>query len=129
MACPDGVDDRQIGQAMRSLRVANGLSLRQLSERTGAHLQSIARYETGKATIPSSFIYEAAKALNVSPGVFFGEVGSGSSDMSAFQDGSVPGQVEVKELVRAWRRISDESVRHAIRTLVSRIANTKSGAV
>jgi hypothetical protein len=44
MACPEGVDDRQIGQALRSLRITNGLSMQQLSERTGAHLQSIARY-------------------------------------------------------------------------------------
>jgi transcriptional regulator with XRE-family HTH domain len=126
MACPEGVDDRQIGQALRSLRITNGLSMQQLSERTGAHLQSIARYEKGETTIPSAFIYRAAKVFDVPPATFFGEVGTGPSDRSVFQGGSTPGQAEVKELVRAWRRIPDEQVRHAVRMLITRIADASS---
>jgi transcriptional regulator with XRE-family HTH domain len=126
MASPDGVDDRQIGQVLRSLRVTSGLSLQQLSEKTGAHLQSIARYEKGEATIPAAFIYEAAKVLNVPPGAFFGETGSGPSGVSVLQGASAPSQAEVKELVRAWRRIPDDLVRHAVRMLVTRIADARS---
>jgi Zn-dependent peptidase ImmA (M78 family)/DNA-binding XRE family transcriptional regulator len=62
-----------IGDRIRQARMAAGLSLRQLAEKTNSYVsaQAIHKYELGQATPGSDVLIHVAKALNVKVEYFF----------------------------------------------------------
>jgi len=66
--------ENSLGQKLRALREQQGLTLKQLFERSGVSLSHISALERGERVRPSyDRLYKLAKALGVSPSYFTGE--------------------------------------------------------
>lgn len=63
--------DAHVGQRLRQLRHARGLSQSELGKLIGVQFQQVQKYETGYNRVAASRIYHLAKSLNVSPNYFF----------------------------------------------------------
>lgn len=57
---------KTVSRNIRKLRYGMGISQEKLSERTGCHLNNIARIERGQVDPSLSMIYRISKALGVS---------------------------------------------------------------
>ena len=70
---------REFGKRLRDLRLSRGLTLKQLSDRTGLALNSIGRYERGYRNPRAENLEIIARGLNVSPAELLGGDGHGFS--------------------------------------------------
>jgi transcriptional regulator with XRE-family HTH domain len=65
--------DRYMGLRLRARRMEMGLSQQALAAAIGVTFQQIQKYELGVNRMPASKLLEIAKALSVSPSLFFPE--------------------------------------------------------
>ena len=63
---PDPIDV-EVGQRLRSFRLARGLSQTSLAEAVGITFQQVQKYERGNNRISASRLCNMAKALKISP--------------------------------------------------------------
>ncbi len=72
--------DRQIGRALRTLRISQGLSQVDLASRLGLRADDIERYEQGETRIEARRLIDLSKVLGVSINAFWGGVRDGDAD-------------------------------------------------
>jgi len=65
------VDDRLIGQTLKEIRKARKLSRKELANRTGFSVQSLAAFEKGDKPIPASALWHCARILGVPVADFY----------------------------------------------------------
>jgi transcriptional regulator with XRE-family HTH domain len=65
-----------IGKRIREVREGKGLTLRELSNRTGLTLNGISRVELGRTTPTADTLWALAQGLGVDPGVLFPKAGA-----------------------------------------------------
>lgn len=80
----DAYFDRDIGQYLKSCRLAAGWSQAQVAELLGVTFQQVQKYETGTNRLPASRYPKLAEAINFQPTALL--LGSWTQDSTAAAD-------------------------------------------
>ena len=125
--------DVHVGSRMRLRRTLLGMSLQKLGEAIGLTYQQVQKYERGSNRIGASRLFDLARVLDVPVGFFFDDM---SDDVAARSPGQSKGTAseavdvepdpmakrEALELVRAYYKIRDASVRKRLLKLIHALA-------
>jgi transcriptional regulator with XRE-family HTH domain len=123
--------DVHVGARIRLRRTLLGLSQERLGELIGLTFQQVQKYERGSNRVGASRLYDLSRVLDVPMSFFFEDMdedapakparkGRGAAeDRSEFEGGKSPiAKRETLELVRAYYRIDDTSVRQRVFDLI-----------
>jgi transcriptional regulator with XRE-family HTH domain len=130
--------DTHVGSRVRLRRTLLGLSQEKLGEALGLTFQQVQKYERGVNRIGASRLFDLSRVLDVPIGFFFddmpGTVGSSGGGMmrprlvggfaeqqEGFEDDTL-NKRETLELVRAYYRINEPSVRKRVFDLIKSLA-------
>ncbi|MFN7226175.1 MAG: helix-turn-helix domain-containing protein [Holosporales bacterium] len=136
--------DHHVGQRLRLLRSMSGISQERLASDIGLTFQQIQKYERGANRISASKLYEIAQSLKVSISAFFAGYGTeaeaqdySTSDTldnglvlhenqedkdSLYNDEHPLSRKETLELVTAYWRIPDPSLRNKIFDIIKHLS-------
>lgn len=115
----DGQDpvDIHVGARLRQRRTLLGMSQEKLAAAFGVSFQQIQKYERGANRVSASRLHQLTRILNVPVGYFFEGMteseGNGLA-LHAAHDGETVTSRETLELVRAYYRIEDSTVRRRL---------------
>lgn len=132
---PDGAPnpvDLFVGNRVRQARTLRGLTQEQLGARVGIAFQQVQKYERGSNRISAGRLFEMAQALGVLVSYFFEGMSDAVAETSPAQvrpgtdttqavesiEQDDTGRREALQLVRAYRRIGNESVRRTFLEMV-----------
>lgn len=129
--------DVHVGSRVRLRRTLLGMSQEKLGEALGLTFQQIQKYERGVNRIGASRLFDLARVLDVPIGFFFDDMpdsmGGGlaasrrptglSDAQDGFEDDTLHRR-ETLELVRAYYRITDSSVRKRVFELIKSLTPT-----
>lgn len=132
---PDPVDIH-VGARVRLRRTLLGMSQEKLGKALGLTFQQVQKYERGANRIGSSRLYQLSKILDVPVSFFFDEM---TPDATRKAEGMAEGSKQVfevdklsrretLELVRAYYKIIDPSVRKRIFEMVKAIGSSAIGS-
>lgn len=130
--------DAHVGSRLRLRRTLMGMSQEKLGEAVGLTFQQIQKYEKGANRIGASRLFQFSRILEVPPSFFFddmpGEVAGGPVKGVAEPEGEgfrhdPMSKRETLELVRAYYRITDRSVRKRLFELIKAVANAADGRI
>jgi transcriptional regulator with XRE-family HTH domain len=128
---PDPVDVH-VGARMRMRRTLLGLSQEKLGDALGLTFQQVQKYERGANRVGASRLHQLSRALDVPVSYFFDEMSDGdpsppgppaADDPPAEADPMT--RRETLELVRAYYRIRDPSVRRRVFELTKTLAKAE----
>ena len=68
---------RQTGLAVRKLRLAKGMTLAQLSDKSGVPLSTISKLELGQSLLSYDKLLQICRAMDIDPGMAMAETGAG----------------------------------------------------
>ena len=127
---PDAMDS-QIGARLRERRIRLGMSQEQLAESIGVSFQQIQKYERGINRIAAARLNDVARALDVSLSYFYNDRtlpirGWAEDGQAPFGDPSEERR-EARDLVEAFARITDLTVRQRVLDLVKSLAPPRPG--
>jgi transcriptional regulator with XRE-family HTH domain len=127
--------DVHVGSRVRLRRTLLGMSQEKLGEAIGLTFQQVQKYERGANRIGSSRLFDLARVLDVPVAYFFEEMtaetaartpsrikGLGESWVARLEPDPMVRR-ETLELVRAYYRIGDPSVRKRLFELTKSLAN------
>lgn len=125
--------DVHVGTRVRLRRTLLGMSQEKLGESIGLTFQQVQKYERGSNRVGASRLYDLARVLDVPVGFFFEEMPEETQQSSPAQvqgleeegDTYEPDPMakrETLELVRAYYRISDPTVRKRLFELTKALA-------
>lgn len=129
--------DVHVGSRVRLRRTLLGMSQEKLGEALGLTFQQIQKYERGVNRIGASRLFDLARVLDVPIGFFFDDMapelgGNNATRSRAAAFGFAEGQDgfeddtlhrrETLELVRAYYRITDPSVRKRVFDLIKTLS-------
>ncbi|MBP0466364.1 helix-turn-helix transcriptional regulator [Roseomonas sp. PWR1] len=132
--------DVHVGTRVRLRRTLLGMSQEKLGEALGLTFQQIQKYERGVNRIGASRLFDLARVLDVPIGFFFDDMppemgGAGGTRSRSSGFGFAEGQEgfeddtlhrrETLELVRAYYRITDPSVRKRVFDLIKTLSPTE----
>ncbi|MBT5767602.1 helix-turn-helix domain-containing protein [Emcibacteraceae bacterium] len=132
---PDPVDIH-VGARVRLRRTLLGMSQEKLGKALGLTFQQVQKYERGANRIGSSRLFQLSKILDVPVSFFFDEM---TTDTTQKADGMAEGNKQVfevdklsrretLELVRAYYKITDPSVRKKIFEMVKAVGSSAIGS-
>jgi transcriptional regulator with XRE-family HTH domain len=113
---PDRLD-QALGLAIRLRRHARGLSQSALGDAIGVSFQQIQKYERGANRVSASRLHQLTRILNVPVGYFFEgitEIQHNGSATHPANDSEMVASRETLELVRAYYRIEDPTIRRRL---------------
>ena len=125
--------DVHVGSRIRLRRTLMGMSQERLGEALGLTFQQVQKYERGVNRVGASRLYDLSRVLDVPISFFFDDMpdtlapqagGAGMSGFAERQDGfgghadDPLAKRETLELVRAYYRITDPSVRKRVFDLI-----------
>lgn len=127
--------DVHVGSRVRLRRTLLGMSQEKLGEAIGLTFQQVQKYERGANRIGASRLFDLSRVLDVPVSFFFDDMSA--TEEPAAQVPSIaegPGgyepdpmaKRETLELVRAYYRINDASVRKRLFELTKAVANAGS---
>lgn len=130
--------DIHVGSRVRLRRTLLGLSQEKLGDSIGLTFQQVQKYERGANRIGSSRLYELSRVLDVPVSFFFDDAPDG--DMPPVSPSAAPvdrgldatfeqdamGRQETLDLIRAYYRIGDTTVRKRVFDLTKAIAQVQS---
>ena len=128
--------DIHVGQRVRLRRTLLGMSQEKLGKAINVTFQQVQKYERGTNRIGSSRLYQLSQVLDIPVSYFFDDLpieitarkSPGLTDVKvASFEGDPLVKRETLELVRAYYRITDPSVRKRIFELVKAVAKPASG--
>ena len=131
--------DVHVGTRVRLRRTLLGMSQEKLGEALGLTFQQVQKYERGVNRIGASRLFDLARVLDVPIGFFFDDMPDAMGGNSATSRRSVMGfaegqegfeddtlhRRETLELVRAYYRITDPSVRKRVFELIKSLTPTE----
>lgn len=132
---PDPVDIH-VGSRVRLRRTLLGMSQEKLGKALGLTFQQVQKYERGANRIGSSRLFQLSRILDVPVSFFFDEMapettrkadGMAEENRQVFEVDKLSRR-ETLELVRAYYKISDPSVRKKIFEMVKAVGNSAIGA-
>ena len=128
--------DIHVGKRVRLRRTLLGMSQEKLGKAINLTFQQVQKYERGTNRIGSSRLYQLSQVLDIPVSYFFDDLpieitarkSPGLTDVkvASFQ-GDPLVKRETLELVRAYYRITDPSVRKRVFELVKAVAKPASG--
>ena len=131
---PDPVDIH-VGGRVRLRRTQLGLSQKKLGEAVGLTFQQIQKYERGANRIGASRIYDLSQLLDVPVSFFYDDMSEEVKDRNAVDGSGAPDDVKVEkdrltrretlELVRAYYKVDNFSVRKRVFELVKSLAKAE----
>ncbi|MGD8325802.1 MAG: helix-turn-helix transcriptional regulator [Sphingomonadales bacterium] len=127
---PDPVDVH-VGSRVRLRRTLLGMSQEKLGDALGLTFQQVQKYERGANRIGSSRLFQLSKILDVPVSFFFDDMETASSARGMSDANAEPFEAEqlarreTLELVRAYYRITEPTVRKRIFELVKAVASNK----
>ncbi len=132
---PDPVDIH-VGARVRLRRTLLGMSQEKLGKALGLTFQQVQKYERGANRIGSSRLFQLSKILDVPVSFFFDEM---TTDTTQKAEGMAEGNKQVfevdklsrretLELVRAYYKITDPSVRKKIFEMVKAVGSSAIGS-
>ena len=132
---PDPVDIH-VGARVRLRRTLLGMSQEKLGKALGLTFQQVQKYERGANRIGSSRLFQLSKILDVPVSFLFDEM---TTDTTQKSDGMAEGNKQVfevdklsrretLELVRAYYKITDPSVRKKIFEMVKAVGSSAIGS-
>ncbi|WP_225773374.1 helix-turn-helix domain-containing protein [Inquilinus sp. Marseille-Q2685] len=112
---PDPVDVH-VGARLRQRRTLLGMSQEKLAAAFGVSFQQIQKYERGANRVSASRLHQLTQILNVPVGYFFEGMTDAPQNGSAHpvHDSEMVASRETLELVRAYYRIEDATVRRRL---------------
>jgi transcriptional regulator with XRE-family HTH domain len=132
--------DVHVGSRVRLRRTLLGMSQEKLGEALGLTFQQVQKYERGVNRIGASRLFDLARVLDVPVSFFFDDMpdamggnpavngrrggGLGFSEAQEGFDDDTLHRRETLELVRAYYRITDPSVRKRVFDLIKSLAPT-----
>ncbi len=122
--------DVHVGQRLRLRRTLLGMSQTALGNAVGLTFQQVQKYERGSNRTGASRLYEFATILRVPVSFFFEEMAIGQPKKKARKGkkpigGDLEGIAtnrETLQLVRAYYKIRNATVRDEIRDMIRRVA-------
>ena len=120
--------DVHVGSRLRMRRTLMGMSQEKVADLLGLTVQQLQKYEKGANRVSASRLYELSQILGVPPEFFFEEMADGpkSGKLAATamknEDQDPLSKRETMELVRAYYRIKDPTVRRNIEATVKAMA-------
>lgn len=116
--------DVYVGKRMRMRRTILGMSQADLGKALGLTFQQIQKYEQGANRIGSSRLYDLSTILEISITYFFDGMGEGAETNDLPVDSpdlrkDPAAKRETLELVRAFTKIDDSSVRASILNMIT----------
>ena len=123
--------DVHVGSRVRLRRTLLGFSQEKLGDALGLTFQQVQKYERGANRIGASRLFDLSRVLEVPVSFFFddmaAEADSSASGLSDSQqapiDADPMAKRETLELVRAYYRIKDPTVRRRVFDLAKALAN------
>jgi transcriptional regulator with XRE-family HTH domain len=111
--------DRHVGNRVRILRAARGMTQAELAERIGLSAQQLQKYEIGVNRISASRLYDMARVLDADPNDFFDGFEAGRA--------SAPDRADIQSAhVAFWfKRIQDPSAQAHLYDLIRTMAATE----
>ncbi len=130
--------DVHVGQRVRLRRTLLGMSQEKLGEALGLTFQQVQKYERGANRIGSSRLFDLSRVLDVPVSFFFDDMSEEVAEMSPRLIGGVDEEPaafeadpmskrETLELVRAYYRIADPTVRKRVMELARALAAASDG--
>jgi transcriptional regulator with XRE-family HTH domain len=130
--------DVHVGGRVRLRRTLMGMSQERLGEAIGLTFQQVQKYERGANRIGASRLWDLSKVLDVPMSYFFEEMDEETARHSPRNIAQRPGEPremdmdpmskrETLELVRAYYRITDPSVRKRVFELTKTLGGTGDG--
>jgi len=113
---PDPVDVH-VGTRLRQRRTLLGMSQEKLAAAFGVSFQQIQKYERGANRVSASRLHQLTRILNVPVGYFFEGMADGAQNgigLHPVHDSEMVASRETLELVRAYYRIEDPTVRRRL---------------
>lgn len=118
--------DRIVSERLLARRMELDMSQPELAERVGVTFQQVQKYENGRNRVSAGRLYELAKALGVTIQYFY----DGAPRLAALRRGAAeepadfsgPAVGEEIELLAAFRRIEQASLRKAVIDLAKKQA-------
>lgn len=132
---PDPVDIH-VGARVRLRRTLLGMSQEKLGKALGLTFQQVQKYERGANRIGSSRLFQLSRILDVPVSFFFDEMapettkkadGMAESNKQVFEVDKLSRR-ETLELVRAYYKITDPTVRKKIFEMVKAVGNSAIGS-
>ncbi len=120
--------DKYVGSRVRGRRMALGISQTKLADELGVSFQQVQKYEKGSNRISASKLLATSHMLERPVSYFFDgadEVGGREKSLAPDDQQVSMESREVYEVIRNYSRIPDESLRLALRKLISNLAGGK----
>ena len=125
--------DAYVGSRVRAQRTLLGLNQTKLGEAMGVSYQQVQKYENGKTRIAAGRLYAIAKILDVPVSYFYEDMPDEAAEVAQpvgplRPDESEPDPMhkrETLELVRAYYRIEDATLRLRLRETVRALAGER----
>lgn len=132
--------DIHVGSRVRLRRTLLGMSQEKLGEAIGLTFQQVQKYERGANRIGASRLFNLSQVLDVPVSFFFDDMPQETATAPVLGDEDDEERVvefepdpmakrETLELVRAYYRITDPSVRKRLFELTKAVANNGAGVV
>lgn len=106
-------EGKGLGGRIRRYRELAGLSQADLGDKLGVSYQQIQKYERGANRMSVDSLVKVARFLGQPLSAFVDTDGKGGSVSEPRPDYGTPATKEERELLRAWREVSDDKVRAA----------------
>ncbi len=119
--------DVHVGSRVKQRRVVLGMSQDKLAKELGLTFQQVQKYERGTNRIGASRLHDMSRILTVPVAFFFEEMNNQAGFGEPGQEGYIANPLdkrETLELVRAYYRIADPTVRKRIFDMVKAIGNS-----
>lgn len=127
--------DSHVGKRLKLRRTMMGLSQEAVAKAVGITFQQVQKYEKGVNAMNARRLVEFSSFMNVPVAYFFegletavptGSTASGFAETAAtFEHGSPVSDRESLEMMKAFKRIGEQSVRKRLSDLVRAIAENK----
>jgi transcriptional regulator with XRE-family HTH domain len=115
--------DKVIGRNIRIHRLAKKMSQTELGDQLGVSFQQVQKYENGTNRVGSGRLYQIAAILGLHVSTLFkGGEGRGKGTDSGLLD--LLTQPQSVRLIRAFARITDDTVRRSLVQLAEKFAKT-----
>ena len=107
-------EDFKIGQKIRALRLAKGLSQTNLANRLGLSFQQVQKYEIGSNRVSAGRLQKIAKMLDTPITFFYGESGEGTIKQHGDKGLALLQSKGAMRLLQAYAEISSGAIKHRL---------------
>jgi transcriptional regulator with XRE-family HTH domain len=120
-------EDLEIGQKIRALRVAKGVSQTTVGVGLGVSFQQVQKYERGTNRVSAGRLQKIAEMLDTPITFFYGESGASKKKQHADSGFALIQSKGAMRLLRAYAEISSGATKHALVMLADRLRDKDLG--